>query len=106
MPSDQSFVDFVMDQMQGAGALAHRKMFGEYAVYCDGKVVALVCDNRLFVKPTAGGRAYIRRPVEEPPYLGAKAYFLIEDRVENRDWLRGLVQLTARELPRPKARRK
>jgi hypothetical protein len=25
---------------------------GEYAIYCNGKVVALVCDNQLFVKPT------------------------------------------------------
>ena len=106
MASDQSFVDFVVDQMQGAGTISHRKMFGEYAVYCDGKVVALVCDNCLFVKPTAGGRSYIGDPTEAPPYPGAKPHFLIEDMLENRDWLRGLVQATVRELPKPKARRK
>jgi TfoX/Sxy family transcriptional regulator of competence genes len=87
MSSDASFVEFIAEQMSQAGSISTRKMFGEYAVYCDGKVVALVCDNRLFVKPTAGGRAYIGDVVEAPPYPGAKMYFLIEDAFEDRDWI-------------------
>lgn len=55
MASDAHFVDYVLEQMQGAGALDHRKMFGEYAIYSNQKVVALVCDNQLFVKITAQG---------------------------------------------------
>jgi TfoX/Sxy family transcriptional regulator of competence genes len=74
-------------------------MFGEYAIYCDGKVVALVCDNQLFVKPTAKGRAFIGDVVEAPPYPGAKQYFLIEDKFEDRDWISALVKITVREVP-------
>ena len=102
MASDQTFVDFLVDQMNEAGSIAYRKMFGEYAIYCDGKVVALVCDNQLFVKPTEGGKTYIGTVVEAPPYPGAKMYFLIEDQFEDREWISDLIRITAMELPLPK----
>ena len=102
MASDQEFVDFLVDQMQGVGDITFRKMFGEYALYCKGKVVALICDNRLFVKPTAGGRAHIGAVVEAPPYPGAKPSFLIEDAFEDREWLAALIRITENELPAPK----
>jgi TfoX/Sxy family transcriptional regulator of competence genes len=105
MASDQDFVQFVVDQLEDAGTITYRKMFGEYAVYAEGKVVGLVCDNRLFIKPTAAGRAYIGEPVEAPPYPGAKGHFLIEDRLEDRDWMSGLVRVTAAEVPLPKPRK-
>ena len=99
MATDLDFMEFLADQMMEAGTITFRKMFGEYAVYCDGKVVALVCDNQLFVKPTPGGRAFIGAPVLAPPYPGAKDYFLIEDAFEDREWIAGLIRLTAQELP-------
>jgi TfoX/Sxy family transcriptional regulator of competence genes len=101
MASDKSFIEFIADQMGDAGVISHRKMFGEYAIYCDGKVVALVCDNQLFVKPTGGGRSYIGDVVEAAPYTGAKLYFLIEDAFEDREWISELIRITAQELPLP-----
>ena len=107
MASDRSFIDFLLDQMGNAGSISQKKMFGEYAIYCNGKVVALVCDNQLFVKPTESGRKYIGEPVEAPPYAGAKPHFLIEDGFEDRDWVSGLIRTMAEELPvpRPKSKR-
>ena len=105
MATDLEFMEFLADQMAGAGEISHRKMFGEYAVYLDGKVVALVCDNRLFVKPTAAGRAFIGAPVEAPAYPGAKNSFLIEDAFEDRDWIAELIRITARDLPAPKPKK-
>ena len=105
MASDQSTVDFIVDQIAGAGTVTSRKMFGEYAIYVDGKVAALVCDNRLFVKPTAEGRAFIGDPVEGSPYPGAKPCFLIEDRIDDGEWLTELARITARELPLPKPKK-
>ncbi len=102
MASDLEFVEFLADQMAGAGEISYRKMFGEYAVYCAGKVVALVCDNQLFVKPTPGGRAFIGHPVEGDPYPGAKPWLLVEDAFEDREWLAELIRITAREVPAPK----
>ena len=105
MASDQSLVDFIVEQMENAGVISSRKMFGEYAIYCDGKVVALVCDNQLFVKPTEGGRAHIGNIVESAPYPGAKLHFLIEAAFENREWISELIKITAQELPIPKQKR-
>ena len=106
MASDLSFVEFVVDQMENTGTVTYRKMFGEYAVYCNGKLVALICDNRLFIKPTEGGRSFIGDVVEAPPYPGAKMSFLIEDKLEDREWLSHLVRITAKELPEPKPKKK
>ena len=105
MSSDLGFVEYVADQIADAGMISFRKMFGEYAIYCDGKVVALVCDDRLYVKPTAGGRELIGEPAEAPPYPGAKPSFLIEDRLDDRAWMTELIRVTAGELPAPKPKR-
>jgi TfoX/Sxy family transcriptional regulator of competence genes len=105
MASDPSFVEFIVDQISSAGVIDSRKMFGEYALYCDHKVVALICDNQLFVKPTQGGREYIGNPVEAPPYPGAKLSFLIEDKTEDGEWLSELIRITASELPEPKLKK-
>jgi len=107
MATDQSFIDFLVDQMAEAGAITFRKMFGEYAIYCGGKVVALVCDNQLFVKPTEAGKAHIGPDiVEAPPYPGAKMYFLIEDQFEDREWISDLIRITAKDLPDSKPKSK
>ena len=106
MATDQSLIDFLVDQMAEAGAITFRKMFGEYAIYCGGKVVALVCDNQLFVKPTEAGKAFVENLVEAPPYPGAKMYFLIEDKFEDREWISDLIRITAKELPDAKPKSK
>jgi TfoX/Sxy family transcriptional regulator of competence genes len=105
MASDQSLVDFIAEQMAGAGGITYRKMFGEYALYCEGKVIGLVCDNKLFMKPTAGGRNFIGDVTEAPAYPGAKPSFLIEDKIEDREWLSDLVKITFKELPMPKLKK-
>lgn len=101
MASDLSFVEYVRDQMQGAGQVTFRKMFGEYALYCDGKVVALVCDNQVFLKPTVGGRAKLGSVTEAPPYPGAKPHFLLGEALDDQREMAELIRLTASELPLP-----
>jgi len=109
MATDKSFIDFLNDQIKNAGVISFRKMFGEYAMYCDGKVVALVCDNRVFMKKTEAGRAFIGRTKDGFAYPGAKPSFLIEDMLENREQFSELIRITAKELParqpKPEGRR-
>ncbi len=106
MASDLSFVEFVVDQLDEDCAVTYKRMFGEFGLYSDGKIFALICDDRLFVKPTEGGRAFIGEVVESPPYPGAKPSFLIEDQIEDPQWLSELVRITARELPAPKPKKR
>jgi len=105
MASDASFMDYVVDQIGAAGQVSTRKMFGEYAVYCDAKVVALVCDNQFYLKPTAGARALLSQVTEAPPYPGAKPYWLMSEQLEDQQLMAHLVRVTASELPLPKPKR-
>ena len=105
MSSDLSFVEYVRDQISDAGQIAFKKMFGEYAIYCNEKVVALVCDNQLFVKPTVSGRSLVDNLVEAPPYKGAKPYFLVDGQLDDRQWISNLIRITASELPAPKPKK-
>jgi len=104
MASDPTFVQFVIDQLAPLEGITTRKMFGEYAVYHGAKVVALVCDNQLFVKPTKGGRRILGCPIEAPAYLGAKPSFLVSD-LDDRARLSELIMTTSAELPIPKAKK-
>jgi TfoX/Sxy family transcriptional regulator of competence genes len=106
MSSNQDFVDFVTGQLHNAGDITSKKMFGEYALYSGNKIFALICDNKLFIKPTIAGRNFIQNVVEAPPYPGAKPSFLIEDKIEDHEWLSTLVKLTVSELPEPKPKLK
>ena len=105
MASTSDFVQYIVDQCSGAGEVTVRKMFGDYGIYCDGKIFGLICDDRFYVKPTEGGRALLRSLDLRPPYEGAKDYFYIAD-VDDRDYLSALVRETCKELPWPKPKKK
>jgi len=105
MASEQKFVDFIIDQIGFSEQVTNKKMFGEYGLYFDNKLFGLVCDNKLFIKPTQSGREYISEVVEASPYPGAKPSFLIEEKLDDREWLRNLVKITVNELPEPKPKK-
>lgn len=106
MATDQNFVDFVLEQIKNAGEISAKKMFGEYGIYSDGKLFGLVCDNKLFIKTTNSGREFIGNVIEVSPYEGAKPAFLIEDKIEDSDWLSELIRISVKELPPPKQKNK
>ena len=106
MASDPDFLQYVCEQLSGVDGLSHRKMFGEYALYIGRKVVALVCDNQLFLKPTAAGRALLGASAEAPPYPGAKPYLLIDAALDDRELLSELFRATERDLPEPRPKKR
>lgn len=106
MATSESTIDFLLDQLSGADAVRARKMFGEYALYCNEKVVALVCDNMFFLKPTRAGKTLLKHVEEAPPYPGARMYYLIEEEYwEDREWFSEIISKTAEELPAPKRKK-
>ena len=78
MASKAEFVKYVADQLAGAGTVTYRKMFGEYGMYLDGKIFALICNDQLYIKTTEAGRRLMPELETAPPYEGAKDYFLFE----------------------------
>ena len=105
MATDPKFVAFVEDQLSALSGIRSKKMFGEYALYYHEKIVALICDNQVFVKPTISGRGYASDQAEGPPYPGAKNMILIDDKLEDAEWFQKLVEMTAAELPEPKPKK-
>ncbi len=105
MASDPGTVAHICDQMQDAGTITSRRMFGEYAIYCDGKVVALICGNQLFLKNTATSRALLPDAALAPAYPGAKPYLLIDAELDDVPLLTRAVAALAAELPAPKPKK-
>lgn len=105
MSTDQTFADHVLDQVAGAGPVSVRKMFGEYALYCDGKVVALICDNQVYLKPLPEVLAMVDAPVFGPPYPGAKPHLVLTDALDDSDLMARLVGTAAAVLPAPKPKK-
>lgn len=103
MASSQPIVDSIVARVSGAGQASARKMFGEYGLYLDEKIVGLICDDRLFIKPTEAGRAFAGTIEEAPPYPGAKPSMLVDAaRLSDASWLCELISITAKALPAPK----
>jgi TfoX/Sxy family transcriptional regulator of competence genes len=102
MASSSDTVQYIVDQVGLGRRLSSKKMFGELALYLDEKIVALVCDDQLFLKPTDQGRAFLGEVRLAPPYPGAKDYFLLADELDDSDRLKEAVLLTAKALPAPK----
>ena len=104
MSSSKEFVEYAAEQLQGAGDIFYRKMFGEYGWYCDGKFLGVICDDQLFVKITPETERDFPNLPKAPPYHGAKDYFLMED-IDDSAFLTKLVKATWRALPKSKEKK-
>jgi TfoX/Sxy family transcriptional regulator of competence genes len=94
-------VAFIEDQLSDL-PIRTAAMFGEYGIYCDNKIVGLICDDSLFIKPSAVDAALLEGTELAPPYPGAKNYhFVPGDLLDNRDWLRAAISGTADAIPVP-----
>jgi len=102
MATDAGYAKYVCDQLHAAGGIDARKMFGEYGLYRHGKIVALIADNQLFVKPTPAGEEVLGTPTYGPPYPGAKPFFNVSDLLDDPEWLVRLILATYDALPAPK----
>jgi len=105
MASHTDYVEYIADQCSGAGEIVTKKMFGDYGIYCNGKIFGLICDDCFYLKPVEDIRHLLRAVDMRPPYDGAKDYYFIAD-VDDRDYLSMLVRETCKLLPEPKKKKK
>lgn len=106
MATDRDFIDYIAEQLALGARLTHKKMFGEYALYVDEKVVAFACDNRLYIKPNAAAARLAPDLPQGPPYPGAKDYPIADELLDDADALRALIIASAEVLPAPKPKKK
>lgn len=105
MASHSDFVEYIADQCAGAGEITVKKMFGDYGIYCNGKIFGLICDDCFYLKPTEVLGSMLHTIDMRPPYNGAKDYYYIAD-VDDRDYLSSLVRETCKVLPEPKPKKR
>ena len=104
MASSKEYLDFILDQLSGLDEITYRAMMGEYIIYYRGKIIGGIYDDRFLVKPTKFAREKMPDADLELPYEGAKEMLLV-DNVENRDFLRDLLEAMYKELPAPKKKK-
>lgn len=102
MAVDLEFVEHIMDQIHDECEMSFKHMFGAVTLYSKGKVIGIIDDGKLFVKPTEAGKEYIGNYIEASAYPGARPSLLIEDKIENGEWLSQLISITEKALPKPK----
>ena len=104
MASSKGYLDFILEQLSELDDIAYKTMMGEYIIYYRGKVVGGIYDNRFLVKPVKSALKMMPEAYLELPYEGAKEMLLV-DNVENKDFLRILLEAMYEELPAPKKKR-
>ena len=102
MATKPATVEFLLDQLSDAKGVTAKKMFGEYGLFLADRMIALICDDRLYFKPTDAGRRLFPAVTEGVPYPGAKPCLLVqEEDWDDRDWLTEVAKATAAALPAP-----
>ena len=104
MASDKGYLEYIMEQLSALDGVSYRAMMGEYIIYYRSKVVGGIYDDRFLVKPTKSAKAKMPEADLEVPYEGAKEMLLV-DNVENRDFLRNLLEAMYDELPAAKKKK-
>ena len=105
MASTKEYLNFILDQLSALDDISYRAMMGEYILYYRGKIIGGIYDDRFLVKVTKSAAAMMPDADRELPYEGAKEMLLV-DNVENREFLRKLIEAMYRELPAPKKKEK
>jgi DNA transformation protein and related proteins len=108
MPTQRTTVDFILAKLGHSPDFSARPMFGEYALYAQGKVVALICDDQLYVKVVFASAELEKTCDKDAPYPGAKPHYLVEEsHLSNLPTLPNILVAIAQSLPaRPAKRRK
>lgn len=101
MASSKEYLTVILNQLSETKEVSWRAMMGEYIIYCQGKVIGGIYDNRFLVKPTKSALAMLPEAKMALPYEGAKKMLLV-DKLDDKAFLAQLLQAIAEELPAPK----
>ena len=104
MASSKEYLDFILEQLSELDDVFYRAMMGEYILYYRGKIIGGIYDDRFLVKPTKSAAAMMPNVEMELPYDGAKEMLLVDD-VDNKEFLRELLEAMYSELPAPKKKK-
>ena len=105
MGSSKEYLEYILEQLSDLEDISHRAMMGEYILYYRGKIFGGIYDDRFLIKPVKIAKEMMPDANMELPYDGAKEMLLVDD-VENREFLKELIEAMYEELPAPRKRKK
>jgi TfoX/Sxy family transcriptional regulator of competence genes len=105
MASSKDYLNFILDKLSRLNDITYRAMMGEYILYYRGKIVGVICDDRLLVKPVEIAKTLMPEASYESPYEGAKEMLLV-DNVDDQEFLGKLFDSMYDELPTPKQKKR
>ena len=105
MGSSKEYLEYILEQLSDLDDISHRAMMGEYILYYRGKIFGGIYDDRFLIKPVKIAKEMMPDANMELPYDGAKEMLLVDD-VENREFLKELIEAMYDELPAPRKRKK
>ncbi len=107
MSTQKETVEFILEKLGHSKHFSTRAMFGEYALYADGRVAALICDDQLYVKIVDASKELENLCDKDTPYPGARPHYLVEesqlDKIEN---LPEILIDISKSLPEKKKKKK
>lgn len=103
MASSEEYLDYVLDLLSKLDGISYRTMMGEYVLYYQGRVFGGIYDDRFLIKPVKAAVAMLPGAQLELPYEGSKEMLLVD--IEDREFLRELIEAMYQELPAPKKRK-
>ena len=104
MASSKEYLDFILEQLPAREEITYKAMMGEYIIYYRGKIIGGIYDNRFLVKPVSSALSLMKNARYELPYDGAKEMLLVEN-VDERYFLKKLLDAMYEELPAPKKKK-
>ena len=104
MASGKEYLEFILEQLSELEEISFRAMMGEYIIYYKGKVIGGIYDDRFLVRPVKAARDLMPEAASEVPYEGAKEMLLVDD-VDDKGFLRDLLEAMYDELPIPKKKK-
>lgn len=105
MSSSNEYLEYMLEQLSDLDEISYRAMMGEYIIYYRGKIIGGIYDDRFLIKPVKSAMAMMPEPNMEFPYEGAKEMLLVDD-VDDREFLKELLEAMYEELPAPRKKRK
>ena len=105
MATSADTVEFIREQMAGAGAVTAKRMFGEWGLYLDGKFIGVICDETLFLKDTPGARDAFPDAETAPPYPGAKPALVAAPLLDEPEHLCRVARAVWDDLPAPRPKK-
>lgn len=107
MATQKEMIEFILGKLRDRSRFSARAMFGEYALYAEGKVVALVCEDRLYVKILPASQALESLCEKSEPYPGAKPHYIVEEgQLSTLESLPAILGAIAESMPEKKGKGK